>query len=44
MFLIESICKDTWTASMGSKLYKVIDISGDTPYSLYFEERHLKKV
>lgn len=44
MFLIEGICKDIWTTSKGSKLYKAIDISGNTPYSLYFEERHLKKV
>jgi len=44
MFLIEGVCKETWTNSVGSKLYKVIDISGETPYSLYFEERHLKKV
>ena len=43
MLLIEDICAHTWTFAKGSKLYKVMDVSGETPYSLYLEERHIKK-
>ena len=43
MLLVEDVCDFVWTLSKGSKLYKVMDVSGETPYSLYLEERHIKK-
>jgi len=42
MLLIQEVCDYTFTSAKGSKLYKVLDISGDA-HTLYLEERMMKK-
>jgi len=42
MLLIQEVCDYTFTSAKGSKLYKVLDISGEA-HTLYLEERMMKK-
>jgi len=42
LFMIEEVCDFTFTSSKGSKLYRALDISGDSG-TMYLEERMIKE-